>query len=351
MTAVGAGVSIQVSAHLAVSDEDWSGLRFPEQPGGVDYLRAIAETVKDSEFHYFLAWRDGRLIGAAYGFLFRYPVIGPLRVPLFVGGSPVNVGSPFYFVSPEAAVDALPGLLEAMAATASRLRAALLVVRDLWEPDEHAVGGPELLRRGFRRVPMYVDALLPLTWTDFDGYLASLPSARRKDMRRDARRFTRDGYRVEVASTPLGRTTVATMHALWRALYEKYRDRDQVWLTEDYFDRVSALPQSTVLLALRDDELIGFDLLLRRGEVLESVYSGVDQGRVGGTPVHRHLGHEIIRLAIERGLGAVDFGISNEDAKARMGCELRVARAYVRPLSRLARLLRLGRLVFPDQAL
>ncbi|WP_031466399.1 GNAT family N-acetyltransferase [Sciscionella sediminilitoris] len=332
-----------------IPEADWAGLWFPERPHDLAYLRAIADAGIGCVFRYFLARRDGRVIGAAHGFLMRYPVAGPLSIPVFAGGTPVNVGSPFYFSSPGVVDDVLPLLLDAMAAEAAALRAKLLVVRDLWETQVWRTCGRELFSGGYRRTPMYLDALLPVRWPDYAGYLEWLPADRRKTVRRDTRRFERAGFRVETVTTQPADPTVAAMHRLWRKLFEKYRDRDQVWLPEDYFRRVSALPQSTVLLALHGAEVVGFDLLVRRGAVLESLYSGVDRERIGNTPVHRHLGGRIVRLAIEHGLEAVDFGISNEEAKVKLGCELRLGWAYVRPLSRVARKLRLDRLVFPDE--
>lgn len=138
------------------------------------------------------------------------------------------------------------------------------------------------------------------------------------------------------------------IHRLWCKLYEKYQDKDQIYLPAEFFGRVAALSNAMVLMAFQGGRLIGFDLLLLRGNTMESTYSGIDAEHVGSTPVHRHMGHEIIRLAIARGARSVDFGVSNEEAKARMGCELRIAHAYVLPLSPLFRWLRLDRLVMPE---
>jgi hypothetical protein len=139
------------------------------------------------------------------------------------------------------------------------------------------------------------------------------------------------------------------MQRLWWNLYDKYRDRDQVHLPIGYFQAVTALPESIALFAFHGRRLVGFDLLLERDEVLESTYSGIDGHHVGGQPVHRYMGHQIVRLAIETGFREVDFGTSNEVAKAKMGCRIRQGWAYVLPLSRVFGALRIDRLLFPNR--
>ncbi|MFE0021182.1 GNAT family N-acetyltransferase [Amycolatopsis sp. NPDC059021] len=343
-----AAYEVRVSDRLDVDESAWAGLRYPEPPHTTAYLSAIAAADLDCAFRFFTMRRNGILVAAAYGCLVDYPVLGPLHVPVFVGGSPVNLGPPFYFASADIAVEALEVLASAVLDEAAAMRAKVVLLRDFWEPGPDEVCGDPLRALGFRRTTVFADAVLTVDWPDFDGYLASLPAKTRKGLRRDARQVVAAGYRVEIHRDPLPADKLATMQRLWNNLYEKYRDPDQIFLTTDYFRRVTALPETVVLLAHHGETLVGFDLLLARHGTLESTYSGLDHDQVGKVSLHRHMGQQIIRFAISGGFRTVDFGISNEAAKARVGCRFRVSRGYLRPLSRLWRGLRVDRLMFPE---
>ncbi len=343
-----ASYDIRVSDRLDAADDELAALQYPEPPHTTAYLTAIATAGLDCSFRFFTLRRDGRLLAMAYGFVVGYPVIGPLRLPVFVGGSPVNLGPPFHFASADHVGDTLDALAGAMARDAAARGAKFLLLRDFWEPGpDTACGGP-LHRLGFRRVPMFADAVLTAAWPDFDGYLASLPGKSRKSVRRDARQVEAAGYHVEVHQGTLPPGALATMHSLWVNLYEKYRDPDQIFLTAEYFRRVTALPETVVILAGHGGKLVGFDLLLAREGLLESTYSGLDPTRVGSVPLHRHMGHHIIRFALAHGYHTVDFGISNETAKAKLGCRFRMSQGYLRPLSRFWGAVRIDRHLFPE---
>lgn len=346
-----AAYEVRVSDRLDVADDELAALRYPEPPHTTAYLSAIATAGLDCSFRFFTLRLDGRLLAMAYGFVIRYPLIGPLHLPVFVGGSPVNLGPPFHFASADLVEDTLDVLTGAMRDDAAALGAKFLLLRDLWEPGPDTACGGLLRRLGFRRTPMFADAVLAMEWPDFDGYLASLSGKTRKSVRRDARQVAAAGYHVEAHQGALPAGAVATLHSLWVNLYEKYRDPDQIFLTADYFRRITELPETVVILASHGRKLVGFDLLLAREGLLESTYSGLDHTHVGNVSLHRHMGHHIIRFALSHGYHTVDFGISNETAKAKLGCRFRMSLGYLRPLSRFWSAVRIDRHMFPEPVL
>jgi hypothetical protein len=85
----------------------------------------------------------------------RMPLMRYLALPLFVTGSPVNLGVPFHFRCPEVAGTALPALVSAIVAEANAMGAKFLVVRDLWSPEPDQTYGPVLNAGSQRRLSLH----------------------------------------------------------------------------------------------------------------------------------------------------------------------------------------------------
>src|SRR5437763_4828378 len=114
---------VYVADRVDVDPDAWADLRFPEPPHTTAYFSAIDSAGLDCSFRYFTLYHGQCLLAAAYGVLVDYPIVGPFSLPVFVGGSPVNLGSPFYFTSAEVVGEALPVLMKAMLAEVAGTRA------------------------------------------------------------------------------------------------------------------------------------------------------------------------------------------------------------------------------------
>lgn len=342
-------LQVRTSKKIDVDPAEWAKLTLPDPPRSAAYLDLLTRMDIDGDLRFFTIERDGVLIAAAFGAFMRYPVWKNIKVPLFLAGSPANLGCGFLFRAEEYVDQTLPLLAEAMTAEARAMGAKVLLMRDFWHPGPEAAYAPKFAELGFRRVAQFPDAVLDVPWSDVDGWLASLPAKARKTAKRDARRVESAGFRFEVRRGRPSPKLAEDMERLWLNLYHKYQDPDQILLPGEYFREVPALAESVLLLTYHGDDLVCFDMLVERGHLVESTYSGADYERIGSTPVHRFMGHQIIRHAIENGFSMIDFGLSNEAAKLKMGCSLRVAWGYSKPLSPMAKLVRLDKLVFPDQ--
>lgn len=340
---------VRTSKKIDVDPAEWAKLTLPEPPRSAAYLDLLTGMEIDGDLRFFTAERDGHPVAAAFGAFLRHPVWRNIKIPLFLAGSPANLGCGFLFRDETVVDEALPLLAEAMTAEAKALGAKVLLMRDFWSPGPEAEFAPRFAGLGFRRVAQFPDAVLDVPWTDVDGWLADLPTKARKTAKRDARRVEAAGFRFETHRGRPSPKLAADMERLWLNLYHKYQDPDQILLPGEYFREVPALEESVLLLTWHGEQLACFDMLSERGHLLESTYSGADYELIGSTPVHRFMGHQIIRHAIEGGFTLIDFGLSNEAAKIKMGCHLRVAWAYSKPLSPFAKLIRLDKLVFPDQ--
>lgn len=329
-----APITICILEHLEHEEAArWDSLHTTKNALSSRYLHAIERAKLNCSFRYFLAEQNNQIVGATLGYFTHFPLFGPFHVLTFIGGSPVDLGFPFYFQQHAPKKEIFSLLVQAMIDESRKSHARYIALRDFWTPESIDAYGQVLKQYSFRQVPLFDDAFLPIVWHSFEEYLSALRAEYRKTIRRESRRVAAAGYRLEIIHGSVGEPLFIDMERLWRYLYDKYRDRDQLILPRGYFREVTALPESTALLLFREQRLVAFDLLLEKGELLDSTYCGIDYSLTGKDPVHRYLGYEIVRYAIEHQFKVVDFGISNEQNKLRVGCSLRSIDGYVRSLS------------------
>ncbi|MDQ9126148.1 GNAT family N-acetyltransferase [Serratia fonticola] len=169
---------------------------------------------------------------------------------------------------------------------------------------------------------------MDFTWPSFDQYLAS--RSKSKSMRRDLRAIEKAGYTLETRQgVRLGDGEAQHLLQLWLQLYNKHRSPDQILVTEAFFHQMSRLEHAVWLLLRKDGIIHAFDLCFALGDTLESTYCCVDFSTTGRLAVHRVMGYEIIRYAIQQGFKTINFGISNEQSKVEAGCELRTHYAWI----------------------
>ncbi|HYO52462.1 GNAT family N-acetyltransferase [Archangium sp.] len=321
---------------------EWDALLAPTDYFKHGYLAALEASGLDCHFHYATLHAGGKLVGLGFGCVMRFN-FGLWHPKIWLGGSPVNLGEPFAFAPGYDTPAARHRLQEALFAKARQARALYFVLRDflLSGPDDPGASFAPALR--LSPLPLHRTAILPLEFTDFDDYLSSLKGSRRKSARRDIRAVETTGFRLSIERP--APALAPRLLELWLNLYNKYRDPDQIRLTEDYFRALAGRPEAVFLLLWRGDRLVAFDLCLRFGELLSSVFSGLDFEATREQPVHRYMGYAIVRHAIASGYRKIDFGISNEAAKERMGCRLELLYGQARLVPALLHGLRADRLV------
>ncbi|RTW74047.1 GNAT family N-acetyltransferase [Pseudomonas aeruginosa] len=302
-----------------VGRKSWDALCASRQYCRYDYMQALESSGLDCRFLYAVALDDSAVIAVALATLWRIPLLGGLGVRVLTTGSPVNTGSPLIVaagIDPEQVAEPL---LRAMEAKAAELGVHLFVGRDL--PTADFANLPRLER-------LYACAYLELVWSDFERYLVSRRKS--KSIRRDMRAIEKAGYVLEVRKgRRLSEDEAERLQQLWLQLYHKHRSPDQILITKAFFQRMSELDHAIWLLLLKDGHIQAFDLCFALGDTLESTYCGVDLVSSGRLAVHRVMGYEIVRYAIQEGFRTVNFGISNEQSKVEGGCRLRVQYAWV----------------------
>ena len=332
-------VTVQVVDHPdQLASFHWDSLCQPDNYFTARYLHVLAHAGLDCSFRYFVAQQDGQVVGITFGYLRRFPLVGPLQPLVFISGSPVNLGFPFAFRREGQKEEIFLQLVYAMIEDARKHHVACLIVRDLYAgPLE--VYTSALTSRGFSPLALFQRGWFDVRWHTFEAYLADLQGHYRYEVRRDRRRIQKHGYRLVIASGAETEGTtqpyLADMARLFRYLFLKYQDPIQSFLPESYFRAFTALPECVAFLLFRGEQLAAFHLAYKWGPLLEASDSGVDAALVGNLPAHRYLTYEVIDYAMTHDLKAVDLGSSNEAKKLRLGCRLQNVSAALYPLSGL----------------
>lgn len=308
-----------VDSVARIGKDVWDALCAPRQYCRYDYMTALEASHLDCSFVYAIAQNTVGIAGIIVATLWRIPLLGKMTIRVLTTGTPVNTGLPL-MLSPEADVVEISGaLLRAMEEKANELGVRLFVGRDLPTPDFATL--PHLER-------LYFCAWLELTWPDFEQYLAS--RSKRKSLRREMRAIENAGYTLEVRQGHcLTQEEAQRLHQLWLQLYNKHRSADQILVTKEFFLEMSTLEHAVWLLLRKDGVIHAFDLCFALGDILESTYCGLDFSLTGNLAVHRVMGYEIVRYAIEKRFNAINFGISNEQSKIDAGCRFRTHYAWI----------------------
>lgn len=179
---------------------------------------------------------------------------------------------------------------------------------------------PLLASRGYALGLTSCTNLLDVTWDSFDEYLASRPSAKRRNILRGIRRSEDTGVTVAVGQDGAAIGPLAAM-----AAQTAEQHRSPVFFDESYLGAIfDNLPTEVVTFTIR----AGADLLLtclaleHAGE-LTPWCVGLDYSNLNRYDHYNYLYVSLIRHAIKRRLRVVNFGRSTYVIKRKYGCAQR----------------------------
>jgi predicted N-acyltransferase len=203
--------------------------------------------------------------------------------------------------------------------------------------DEDTAGEIAALAGAGGHAVVGADTRLDVEWTDFDGYVASLPRQRRVQVRRERRRYLDAGLRTRVrhATTALDARTAA----LQVQVAHKYGVGASVpEVLADYADLAATVDDHVVVfLAERDSRTVGVCVCLRDGATLHIRSVGFDYPLAGNDFVYFNLMfYEPITWGAGNGVSGFRFGTGAYVAKCRRGCALEPLYGVVRWPARVA---------------
>lgn len=189
-----------------------------------------------------------------------------------------------------------------------------------------------LSARGFSLFPMTTRAEMGVTWTDFDGYLATISSKRRISVRRELRALSEAGVTVEIAELADVESELIPLRCM---LMEKYlgsasADREARWFASIREEFLAE--EITVFLARAHGSPIAFSLFVRDGQCWTALLTGMDyKATVSRFSHFATMYYSPAGLAPQVPVRRIFYGIGSQETKQLRGCGLIPLMAAVTP--------------------
>jgi hypothetical protein len=336
----------------ALSEAEWSAC-YPDDAEGWAYYRACEMRAVPGVALAAVEVRDvAGLIAAAPLFQLSYRLDTPLqgrlrslaeaisrRLPSLTEWRLLGVGSPYadrchIALRPDLTQgqrdDALAALIRAVEAEGESRKAALIVYKDLSGAELASVKSVlgQMRYNPIRSLPV---ATLDLHGVaDVEGYLATLSSATRKDIRRKLKGA--GGIRIE------RRTAIDDLAGKIDALYEETRSKSNVdygdleALPPGYFRSVAqcAGEKAQFMLYWVGDELAAFNLLLLGSDTVVDKFLGMSYPLARDNNLYVVSWIENVRFCLETGRRWMQSGQTAYSSKLRFGSGLTPSSIFAR---------------------
>ncbi|MFD3649855.1 GNAT family N-acetyltransferase [Streptomyces cyaneofuscatus] len=178
---------------------------------------------------------------------------------------------------------------------------------------------------GARVLPLARECVLDITWRDFDGYLATLPSKRRVGIRRELRALSEAGTTVRRIDAEEHLDELIPLRCQLVAKYGGTPDADKERVFFGRLRDTFGAGALTTFATEHGGRLMSFGLFVRDGDHWTALLTGSDyrrpQARLG---YFATLFYAPARVAPTLGITAVGYGLGSWQAKTSRGCRTRV---------------------------
>jgi uncharacterized protein len=308
------------AAYTYYSSSDW-----------LHWLEVSEGTRHETAYHQ--VWDGDTLVGALPSYWVTDETSGPYQLPIMAGGQwngrKVLLGGgrraylSEWLLHPRLTGEQRPAAIRALARSL-RERAAEVDADTVVLPYLTHTAMTELAAEGMIGAPFLgsADASIPLPEPSFEDYLARLPSFRRREIRREMRRFAEAGYTVTTESLGDCGEEVAELHS---NLQRKYAgDAAAEPARESVRGQAELLAEhSLVFAARRDGRLVAFALAFPWQDRLFMRYTGEDYELGHGAFAYFNLTYYLpLQYACEHRFREVHLGLASLDAKTTRGAVL-----------------------------
>ena len=325
------------AAHIPV--EDWERLAPPDDPlwNQALFLAMEKSSIGPDAYRYLVLFQQDRLQAVLpvciFGGLSLEDVLGAqgrrflrplrplasrlLRIRLLLCGHLLGQGR--VLRAPGTTPAAAQLLVDAVQDLAQQFDSRWIVFKDFAERDVEWLH-EALQHRRFFLAPGLPDAVLQLSTTSFESYIATLSKNGRNEVRSKLKKFSHhDDVRLEVCDT--FSDLVPAMMPLYHAVFERSETRLDVW-TPEFFTLVSNDPRirAKLIACWKHDQLIGFLLCLLDDESVVVGRIGLDYAASIPLQLYFILQYRCIEETMSAGCRKLYFGQTTYEPKRRMGC-------------------------------
>lgn len=250
---------------------------------------------------------------------------GLVKLPIIGMGHPMTEECPIGFaaeLTPAERTKALLGMARCLEDAAARSGIKIVVLKDVTHADYEMFRG-DMTRAGYGVIESLPIAQMDVRHESITGYIQSLPSKRRTQIRKKMRQ-----------AGEIDTTFVESIDGLEneiKALYNETRQRrarsyeafDEV--PDDYFSKVAASGAGNVrvMLSRIDGDLAGFMFLLVEVDRVIFKFVGMRYPLALERSLYFHQWMSLVDFCIRNRIALLQAGQTNYITKVRMGCELR----------------------------
>ncbi|MFQ6395450.1 GNAT family N-acetyltransferase [Nocardia sp. KC 131] len=192
----------------------------------------------------------------------------------------------------------------------------------LYVPEREKIPHRALEDFGARPVQLrYPTCVMPISFGSIDEYLMQLTGKRRTGLRRLLRWIDENGMKLDEEDLSDVREEVLELRmGLLRKYHHSADDKVVQLATLDRIFR-NYPPEDRVLLTVRQrNQMVGFTLALRHGDVLRGLWCGQRPAARGAYFLLMFYGR--VEAALRRGLTSINYGTLQWQEKTSFGCRL-----------------------------
>jgi hypothetical protein len=175
---------------------------------------------------------------------------------------------------------------------------------------------------GYLKSPGVTNFYLDVRWSNFENYLESFNCERRKKIRREIRKCAENGVTIE---EPDFKDLPAYFSELTSNIALKYNKTARPSYYSSLFSKLNehAKDKIKVFVAKKENDVVGFSLFLRQGDILNACSTGFEYDALAKTDFtyYNLCYYAPIRWAIENGVKTIHYMNVGRKVRLYRGCE------------------------------
>jgi predicted N-acyltransferase len=240
-----------------------------------------------------------------------------LRIPLLLVGLPVSCGASHLRFSPDADREAALRVIDEEAVRFAKETKAKCVVFKEFEAHEcHDL--ESLAALGYRQADSLPMNCAPAEYSSFDNYLASIPSAKRRTIKKSREKFAKFGFRVVHLRGGEGadRLYADDVHRLYDGVLDRAKVRFERLPAEFFREIARQVPDNSLFTyVFHGERIVAFAATLTVDEVFDQMFVGYDYDLNPECDLYFNLFFEAISEAFRRGPRRIYIGQTSDEFK------------------------------------
>jgi predicted N-acyltransferase len=249
-----------------------------------------------------------------------------LRIPLLLVGLPISCGASHLRFAPEADREAVLRLIDEQARQFAReTRAKCIVFKEFEDHECHDLESLDAL--GYRRADSLPMNCAPTKFGSFDEYLASIPSAKRRTIRKSREKFAKFGFKVVHLRGGDGadRHYSDDVHRLYDGVLDRATVRFERLPAEFFREIARQMPQNSLFTYIfQGDRIVAFAATLTVDDVFDQMFVGYDYELNPECDLYFNLFFEAVAAAFQRRPQRIYIGQTSDEFKHQKLCGFQI---------------------------